>query len=87
MSTPTSPSDDIASLSFEAALKELEKIVSELEEGRAPLERSIAIFERGQRLKARCDTLLREAEARVEKLVSDPAPTLVPFEEPQGTSP
>ena len=51
--------DDIASLSFEQALAELEKIVSELESGRAELERSIDMYERGARLKAHCEASRR----------------------------
>ena len=46
--------DDIAQLSFEAALEELERIVAELESGRAELERSIQVYERGAALTAHC---------------------------------
>ena len=60
--------DDIKSLSFEAALSQLEEIVGKLESGRAPLAESIAIYERGEALKAHCETLLRTAEARIEKI-------------------
>ena len=60
--------DDIAAMSFEVALRELETIVGKLESGQAPLAESIAIYERGQALKARCETLLREAEMRIEKI-------------------
>lgn len=60
--------DDIASMSFEVALRELEQIVGKLESGQAPLAESIAIYERGEALKARCETLLKEAEMRIEKI-------------------
>lgn len=60
---------DIAGLSFEAALEELERIVSELESGKAELERSIAVYERGAQLKAHCEAKLKEAQLRVEKIV------------------
>ncbi|ODT65937.1 MAG: exodeoxyribonuclease VII small subunit [Pelagibacterium sp. SCN 63-23] len=60
--------DDVKSLSFEAALEQLEQIVQKLESGRAPLAESIAIYERGEALKAHCETLLRTAEARIEKI-------------------
>ncbi|WP_108395672.1 exodeoxyribonuclease VII small subunit [Devosia submarina] len=60
--------DDIKTLSFEAALQQLEEIVGKLESGRAPLAESIAIYERGEALKAHCETLLRTAEARIEKI-------------------
>lgn len=61
----------VASMSFEAALAELELIVQRLERGDVPLEESIAIYERGEALKARCDSLLKDAEARVETIVRD----------------
>jgi exodeoxyribonuclease VII small subunit len=60
--------EDIKALSFEAALAQLEEIVGKLESGRAPLAESIAIYERGEALKAHCETLLRTAEARIEKI-------------------
>ena len=60
---------DIATLSFEQALAELEKIVAELESGQAPLERSIEVYERGAQLKAHCETKLEAARLRVEKIV------------------
>lgn len=72
---------DLAGLSFEAALAELEGIVKRLEEGKVELEESIAIYERGEALKAHCETLLRKAEARIEKI------TLGPDGRPQGTEP
>ncbi len=59
---------DIAEFSFERALKELESIVSRLERGDVELEESIAIYERGEALRDHCDRLLRQAEAKVEKL-------------------
>jgi len=59
---------DIAGMTFERALKELESIVTRLERGDVELEESIAIYERGEALKDHCDRLLRQAEAKVEKL-------------------
>ena len=59
---------DVTKLSFERAIEELENIVKRLEEGKVPLEESVAIYERGEALKARCEDLLRQAEARVEKI-------------------
>lgn len=64
--TPTLP--DVAGLTFEAALAELESIVARLERGDVALEDSIAAYERGEALKARCASLLGAAEARVEKI-------------------
>jgi exodeoxyribonuclease VII small subunit len=60
---------DIAAMSFEQALAELEKIVGELESGQAPLERSIEVYERGAALKAHCEKKLEAARLRVEKIV------------------
>ena len=62
---------DVAALPFEKALAELEIIVQRLEKGDVALEESIQIYERGEALKRRCETLLREAEARVEKITRD----------------
>ncbi|MGH6925694.1 MAG: exodeoxyribonuclease VII small subunit [Propylenella sp.] len=59
---------DVNALSFEVALKQLEEIVAKLERGDVPLEESIAIYERGEALKKRCETLLAQAEERVEKI-------------------
>ena len=56
-------------LSFEAALKELEDIVGRLEQGKVDLEDSISLYERGQALKAHCETKLKAAEGRLEKIV------------------
>jgi exodeoxyribonuclease VII small subunit len=72
---------DVAGLTFEQALKELEGIVARLEQGSVPLEESIAIYERGDALRGHCDTLLRAAEAKVEtiRLAADGTP--------QGTAP
>ena len=58
----------IEDLSFEQALAELEQIVSRLERGEVPLAESIAIYERGDALRKHCDALLKQAEARVEKI-------------------
>lgn len=57
---------DIAPLSFEAAMAELEDVVRKLESGQVALEESIALYERGAALKAHCDAKLRAAEEKVE---------------------
>ncbi len=72
---------DIKGMSFEAALKELEQIVTRLERGDVDLEQSIEIYERGEALRAHCDQLLKRAEAKVERI------TLSAQGIPQGTSP
>jgi exodeoxyribonuclease VII small subunit len=72
---------DVKTMSFEQALKELETIVDRLEKGDVELEASILIYERGEALRAHCDGLLRQAEARVEKI------SLSQNGEPTGTEP
>jgi exodeoxyribonuclease VII small subunit len=72
---------DVKRLSFERAIEELESIVKRLEEGKVPLEESVAIYERGEALKRRCDELLKQAEARVEKITLDASG------KPTGTEP
>jgi exodeoxyribonuclease VII small subunit len=72
---------DIKEMSFERALKELESIVGRLERGDVELEESISIYERGEALREHCDRLLKQAEARVEKLTFNQAG------EPSGTEP
>ncbi|MCG8560200.1 MAG: exodeoxyribonuclease VII small subunit [Hyphomicrobiales bacterium] len=67
----TEKGDEVAKLSFEQALKELEQIVGRLESGDVELEESIAIYERGEALRAHCDALLKTAEAKVEKIRLD----------------
>ncbi len=59
----------VDSLTFEQALAELEEIVRVLESGDAPLEQSIAIYERGAQLRAHCEATLRAAQMRVDKIV------------------
>jgi exodeoxyribonuclease VII small subunit len=61
---------DIAALSFEDALAELEKIVRALEGGQQKLEESIAAYERGARLRQHCEAKLAEAETRVQAIVA-----------------
>ena len=81
MPAAAAPETDISALSFEAALDQLESIVDELERGKVGLEQSIAIYERGEKLKAHCEKLLKSAEARIEKI------TLAAGGAPSGTTP
>ena len=67
-----SDTTSIKALPFEKALAELEDIVRRLERGDVPLEDSIAIYERGEALKKHCETLLQQAEARIEKIMIGP---------------
>ena len=55
-------------LSFEDALAELEQIVKTLEQGSAPLDESIALYQRGDRLKRHCEARLKAAQARIEQI-------------------
>ncbi|HZH27867.1 MAG TPA: exodeoxyribonuclease VII small subunit [Azospirillaceae bacterium] len=64
----TSIPPDIAAMSFEDALAELERIVRQLEEGRAKLDESIGAYERGTLLRRHCEAKLREAQAKVERI-------------------
>jgi exodeoxyribonuclease VII small subunit len=80
MAKPAAKHLDIKDMSFEKALRELEGIVGRLERGDVELEESITIYERGEALKEHCDRLLRQAEAKVEKLTFDAG-------EPTGTQP
>jgi exodeoxyribonuclease VII small subunit len=59
---------DIAKLGFEEALGELERLVRQLEDGKAKLDDAISAYERGAWLRIHCETKLREAQARIEKI-------------------
>jgi len=63
---------DIAFMTFEDALVELEAIVRRLEEGTAKLDEAIAAYERGAALKRHCERKLEEAKARVDKIIAGP---------------
>jgi exodeoxyribonuclease VII small subunit len=77
--TQTPP--DIAALSFEDALAELEKLVKQLEDGKAKLDDAISAYERGALLKRHCETKLREAQAKIEQITvgADGAVSTKPF--------
>jgi exodeoxyribonuclease VII small subunit len=62
---------EIAALSFEAALKELETIVGRLESGDAALAEAIELYERGDRLRRQCAARLDAAQARIEAIRLD----------------
>ena len=74
---------EIASLSFEDALRSLEDVVRRLESGEVPLDQSIELYERGEALRAHCQARLDAAQARIEKIVAGPngrASHSVPFD-------
>lgn len=72
---------DLTGMSFEEAMKKLESVVRDLESGNVELEKSIALYEEGARLKAHCEKKLKEAEEKVAKI------TLGPDGAPTGTVP
>lgn len=65
--------DEMNSLSYEEAYEELEALVARMESGELPLEQSVALYERGQRLAAHCQALLEAAELKI-KLVDEAGP-------------
>ncbi len=56
----------VGEMAFEEAMAALEGVVGQLERGEVALDQSIALYERGAALKARCAALLADAEAKVE---------------------
>ncbi|WP_342250840.1 exodeoxyribonuclease VII small subunit [Sphingomonas sp. OTU376] len=62
---------DVTALSFEEALKELERIVARLESGEAQLQEAIDLYERGDRLRRQCAARLDAAQARIEAIRTD----------------
>ncbi|MCG3269047.1 exodeoxyribonuclease VII small subunit [Loktanella sp. D2R18] len=71
----------VEEMSFEDAMKELEAVVGQLERGDVALDQSIALYERGAALKARCEAQLKAAEEKVAKIAFDENGT------PKGTAP
>lgn len=66
--TPTTIPVDPAELGFEEAMIELEGIVRRLEEGKGRLDDAILAYERGTALRRRCEAVLREAQAKIERI-------------------
>ena len=61
----------ISSMSFEEALRELESIVRKLEEGKGNLDDAIDSYSRGAELKKHCENKLKDAQVRIDKIVTD----------------
>lgn len=80
--TASSLPPDIAKLSFEEAMAELEKLVRQLEDGKAKLDDALGAYERGSQLKRHCEAKLREAQSRIEQIAvaADGAVTTKPFD-------
>ncbi|WP_420861978.1 exodeoxyribonuclease VII small subunit [Algirhabdus cladophorae] len=72
---------DVATMSFEQAMAELEQVVRDLEGGDVPLDQSIALYERGAVLKKHCEAQLKQAQEKVEAL------TLSEGGQPTGVKP
>ena len=68
MTSKNANAKSIETMNFEQALSELETIVRDLEKGDIPLENSIESYERGIKLKQHCETKLRDAQAKIEKI-------------------
>ncbi len=77
-SSPKKSEKPLEEMSYEEALVELESIVESLEDGQNPLEDSLKLFERGQALASRCNSLLESAQLKIQKLAGE---VVVPFEE------
>ena len=60
--------DELSNLSYEAAFQELEALVARMESGELPLEESVKLYERGQRLSAHCQALLENAELKIKQV-------------------
>ncbi|WP_085905234.1 exodeoxyribonuclease VII small subunit [Kiloniella majae] len=73
---------DINTMSFEVALAELKTIVERLEQGEGKLDEAIDAYDRGAKLKAHCETKLREAQEKIEKIAMGPdgQPRTEPFD-------
>ena len=63
--------EQLNDLSFEEALKELQDLVEELEGGNVELEKSIALYEKGTKLKLYCEEKLKVAEAKISKVANE----------------
>jgi exodeoxyribonuclease VII small subunit len=74
--------DDLASLTFEEAMRELESIARDLETGKAKLDDAVRAYERGAALKAHCEAKLAGAKAKIEQITvgSDGKISTAPFD-------
>ena len=73
---------DVAKMSFEDALEELRKIVDSLEKGEGKLDEAIDSYGRGDALRRHCETKLREAQQKIERISqgADGQPKTEPFD-------
>lgn len=75
MTVPDQGGADVAALSFEDARDELVRVVAALEQGAPTLEHSLALWERGEALAARCEEWLLGAKRRLDAARTDAART------------
>ena len=71
MASPAAPPAGSGETTFEKALEELEAIVARMEDGRLPLEESLAAYQRGTELLKYCESRLTDAQARIAILEGD----------------
>lgn len=76
MNKAASAAINVTSLSFEAAMSELEAIVRDMESGKTGLEDAIAAYERGVSLKNHCQKRLNDAQMRIEQITKNADGTL-----------
>jgi exodeoxyribonuclease VII small subunit len=74
--SPKKPDPPGEPLSFEAAYRELQQVVDQLESGEVDLERTVALFERGSQLAKTCEQLVDAAQLRVTRLAAESASPL-----------
>jgi exodeoxyribonuclease VII small subunit len=78
---PTTPVPNALPASFEAAMEELEKLVSQMEAGELPLEASVAAYKRGSELVKYCSAQLDKVDSQVKILEGE---MLKPFAADDG---
>ena len=83
----SNPDPEIATLTFEEALRALEEVVRGLESGEVPLDATISLYERGELLRLHCQARLDAAQARIEQIVTGAGGTVTgmqPFDAEPG---
>ena len=70
--------DSLEKMSFEEAMKELERLVDSLDKGDVSLDEAIAAYDRGSQLKDHCQKKLNEAKMKVETIQSSGDSKVIP---------
>ncbi len=60
---------EVAEMTFEKSMEELEKLVEELEQGGVDLDRSLEIYERAVVLRDHCRAILDDGQRRIQKIM------------------